>query len=58
MIAGYSVHEELELLVQSGLTPYEALRAGTEGAARAASRAGDFGMVAAGQRADLQGSGR
>ncbi len=53
VIAGYSVHEELNLLVQSGLTPYEALRAGTAGAAQAAGRADDFGQVVAGQRADL-----
>lgn len=51
IFAGWSVHRELELLVEAGLTPYEALRAGTVDAA--AFLGDDFGTVRVGQRADL-----
>lgn len=50
---GYSVHEELELLVEAGLTPMEALVSATR---RAAAMMGDedtFGTVEAGKRADI-----
>jgi imidazolonepropionase-like amidohydrolase len=50
---GYSVHRELELLVDAGLTPMEALEAGTRRAAEML-RAGDvFGTIEVGKRADL-----
>ena len=49
---GISIHRELELLVAAGLTPTEALVAGTSAPARAFSL-GDRGMIAAGRRADL-----
>jgi imidazolonepropionase-like amidohydrolase len=51
IVAGWSVHRELELLVEAGLTPYEALRAGTVSAA--AYLRDDFGTVQVGKRADL-----
>ncbi|MHC4732016.1 MAG: amidohydrolase family protein [Planctomycetota bacterium] len=51
IIAGWSAHRELRLLVEAGLTPYEALRAGTVDAA--AYLGDDFGTVAVGKRADL-----
>ena len=51
IIAGWSAHRELELLVEAGLTPYEALRAGTVDAA--AYLGDDFGAVRVGKRADL-----
>ena len=50
------IHRELELLVDAGLSPYEALRAGTVNAGLSVRRMGSsdsFGKVAAGQRADL-----
>jgi imidazolonepropionase-like amidohydrolase len=51
VVAGHAVHEELELLVRAGLTPYEALRAAT---AAGAELTGDrAGVVAPGRRADL-----
>jgi len=53
VIPGFSIHEELAYLVAAGLTPYEALRTGTVNAAAALGRAGEFGTVAVGQRADL-----
>lgn len=52
----WHLHRELELLVDAGLSPYEALRAATVNAAlstQRAGRAGDFGVVAVGKKADL-----
>lgn len=50
---GYSTLRELELLVQSGLTPLEALTAGTGVSARALAVDGQRGTIAAGKAADL-----
>ena len=50
---GYSVHRELELLVQAGLTPMQAIEAGTRRAAEMLRKEGEFGTVAPGRRADL-----
>lgn len=50
---GFSVHLELELLVRAGLTPMEALEAGTRRAAEMLGLEGEFGTVQAGKRADL-----
>ena len=51
VVPGFSVHEELVALVGAGLTPFEALRAGTKDAATYLGD--DFGEVAPGKRADL-----
>jgi cytosine/adenosine deaminase-related metal-dependent hydrolase len=51
-VPGFSMHEELETLVASGLTPYQALRTGTVNVARHLG-ADDRGTVAEGQAADL-----
>ncbi len=53
VIAGFAVHEELALLVEAGLTPFEALRAGTTDAAEFLHTEREFGRVAPGLRADL-----
>ena len=56
MFAGASIHEELRLLVDAGLSPYEALSAGTRNAGGFAQRvfgSAPFGTIATGQRADL-----
>jgi hypothetical protein len=50
---GSSLHRELALLVESGLSPYEALRAATVVPARFLGRADEFGTIAPGTRADL-----
>jgi imidazolonepropionase-like amidohydrolase len=50
---GSSLHEELGLLVQSGYSPAEVLRAATMGAARYLGRADSLGTIAVGKRADL-----
>jgi len=49
---GVSLHRELELLVQAGLTPLEALRAATSAPADA-FRLPDRGRITVGRRADL-----
>ncbi|HEX4960334.1 MAG TPA: amidohydrolase family protein [Thermoanaerobaculia bacterium] len=49
---GPTVHRDVELLVQSGLTPRQALIGATSAAARA-FRLGDRGRIAPGLRADL-----
>jgi len=52
-IPGFAVHEELALLVDAGLSPYEALAAGTRNAAEALGKLDQFGTVQTGKRADL-----
>jgi imidazolonepropionase-like amidohydrolase len=52
-VPGFSIHEELRLLVEAGLTPYEALATGTVNVARFLGEDRVFGRVAVGHRADL-----
>jgi len=52
----WHIHSDLELLVEAGLSPFEALAAGTKNARLSVNRMGVadvFGEVAVGQRADL-----
>lgn len=51
--SGYNVHQELALLVESGLTPYQALTAATSEPARYFERVGEFGTIVPGGSADL-----
>ena len=53
VIPGFSLHEELELLVEAGLIPLEALQAATLNAARAIQRETSLGTVSVGKTADL-----
>lgn len=53
VIPGYTLREELSLLIKAGLTPYEVLHAATAGAATFMGKGGEVGVVAVGQRADL-----
>jgi imidazolonepropionase-like amidohydrolase len=48
-----SVHAELNALVGGGLTPYEALAAGTKNIAAYFNTSDDVGTIAVGKRADL-----
>jgi imidazolonepropionase-like amidohydrolase len=50
---GSSLHQELHLLVEAGLTPMEALQSATRDAARFLGREKDSGTIAPGVRADL-----
>ena len=53
VIPGFSMHEELRLLVDAGMSPYPALRAATTDAAQCFGQAREFGVVLPGARADL-----
>ncbi len=53
VIPGVSAHDELDELVAAGLTPYQALRAGTIDAAALLDLDGEAGFVGAGAVADL-----
>ncbi len=56
IIPGYSIHDELQILVENGFSPYEALVTGTINAGIVIERmtgAGDFGTIEEGMRADL-----
>jgi imidazolonepropionase-like amidohydrolase len=50
---GFSVHDELVLLVEAGLTPMEALQTATRNPARYLDRLADLGTVEKGKIADL-----
>lgn len=52
-IPGFSLHQELEVLVEAGLTPYQALVAATAEPARYFEREDEFGTIAVGRSADL-----
>jgi len=52
-LAGFMLHRELELYVQAGVTPGEAIRIATESGARYAGVLADRGTVETGKRADL-----
>src|SRR2546426_1018351 len=53
VVPGFSVHEELRNLVDAGLSPYEAIKAGTRDAAEFLNALSDFGTVEVGKKADL-----
>jgi len=56
LVPGFSIHDELRVLVESGFTPYEAIKTGTVNAAEVVKRVtgrGDFGTIETGKRADL-----
>ena len=56
IVPGVSLHGELRILVENGLTPYEAIKTGTVNASNvAAAMTGknEFGTIEVGQRADL-----
>ena len=52
-LPGFSLHEELTNFVAAGMTPYEAIRAGTADAAIFLQQQTEFGTVTTGLRADL-----
>ena len=53
VVPGFSVHQELELMVDAGLTPYEALRTGTVNVAAYLDETDSAGTVEVGKRADF-----
>ena len=52
-VPGFSTHRELESLVASGLTPYQALETGTRNVATFFGTAKETGTIERGKRADL-----
>ena len=50
---GTSIHEELEMLVRSGLSPFAALLGATRVAAEYLGQTSDIGTIAVGKEADL-----
>lgn len=50
---GYSIHHELALMVEAGLTPMEALEAATRRTAELIGHTDEFGTIEPGKRADL-----
>jgi imidazolonepropionase-like amidohydrolase len=56
IVPGFSVHDELRILVENGFTPYEALLTGTVNAVKVVEKMtgeGNFGTIEIGKRADL-----
>jgi imidazolonepropionase-like amidohydrolase len=52
-LIGHGLHRELELYVEAGMTPLEAIQTATTVAARAMNLAEDSGSIEPGKRADL-----
>jgi imidazolonepropionase-like amidohydrolase len=52
-VPGFSLHRELPLMVESGMTPYEVLRTGTVNVAAYLRTTQDAGTIAVGKNADL-----
>ena len=56
IVPGFSIHDELQLLVENGFSPYQALATGTINAGIIVERMtgeGDFGTIEVGKRAHL-----
>ena len=53
LVHGFSTHEELKLLVRSGLTPYQAWLTATRNASVAVSAQDKWGTIEPGKQADL-----
>ncbi len=53
LVPGISLLDELDYLIEAGLSPYEALETGTRNAAEAMGKLGEFGTIEPGKRADL-----
>jgi hypothetical protein len=56
IIPGYSIHDELDILIENGFSPYEALVTGALNASEVIGRItgdGNFGTLEIGKRADL-----
>ena len=56
IVPGFSIHDELRILIENGFTPYEAIAAGTANASQvveAMTGENAFGTIEIGKRADL-----
>ena len=52
-VPGFSLHRELVIMADAGLTPFEILRTGTVNVAEHMGTANEAGTIAVGKRADL-----
>ena len=52
-VPGFSIHEELKRMAETGMTPYEIFKTGTYNVGEYFKDQDDFGTIAAGKRADL-----
>lgn len=52
-VPGFSIHREMRMMVDAGMTPHEVLLTGTRNAAGALGTPDTFGTVQVGRRADL-----
>lgn len=52
-VPGFSIHRELPLMEEAGMTPYEIIESGTVNVGDYFSNEDNFGTIAEGQRADL-----
>src|SRR5204862_7074900 len=52
-LAGFGSHREIQLLVEAGFTPLEAIRIATLNAAQYLGESDSVGTIAAGRQADL-----
>ncbi len=52
-VPGFSLHREMQAMINAGLTPYQVLSSGTRNPAIYLNLADDFGTLAVGRRADL-----
>ncbi|MGD9044201.1 MAG: amidohydrolase family protein [Desulfobacterales bacterium] len=56
LVPGFSLHDELRIMIENGFRPYEAIRTATVNAADVINKMnakGNFGTIEAGKRADL-----
>lgn len=53
IVWGFSIHQELELFVNAGLTPYQALAASTRIPSEVMSDPAEWGTIEVGKRADM-----
>jgi hypothetical protein len=53
LLPGFTIHRELELFVEAGLTPMEAILTATKNGAEGVGRGKDFGRIAPGTFADI-----
>ncbi len=56
VVPGFSIHDELRILIENGFSPYEAIATGTVNAAEVIEAMvgdGNFGTIEVGKRADL-----
>jgi imidazolonepropionase-like amidohydrolase len=52
-VPGFSIHHEMQRMVDAGMTPYQVLRSGTVNVGRYFGSRGEFGSIAIGHRADF-----